>query len=671
MLQYTLYAIFILTAGGLAAWASRLRAATASFIGVATCLFGGAVGLYGAGGALLGQSFETRRLLWNAPYASLRIGLDPLGALFLLPVFVVGGLIALHAFRKTPGDFAANRPREYWLYLNFTLAGAAGVVLARNAVLFLLCWEVMTVASFLLVENSQRARGERLGGWVYLTAGHLGAAALFAMFALMGTGDVLDFHLLKATGGLASVVFVLGLVGFGGKIGLAPMQAWYPEPYRAAPAHGGAVLSGVVGNMAVYGLLRLLTLLGTGAPPPGWWGLALLASGLASAVGGAARAVASRDLSRLLAWSSVENYGLVAAGVGLGLTGAAAGNGVVAYLGFAAAIFHCLNHSVVKALLFLTAANLFARTGTRNLDRMGGLLRRLPMTGALFLVGGLGAACLPPLGGFVGEFLLLMAAYAGAAEQQQTTLSAAVAFMAIAVVAVAGGLAVAAYLKAFAFAFLGNPKGPGAVSVARERPAALLPQMVLAVVAVAVAALSPWMLAVVGPTAESLARRWREASAEDADVAAWLAGTGTNVLDSAFLGSWLLAGCLAAAYLLRRFLVAGKRREVAPTWDCGYAAPDGRMQYTATSFTRPLAENFRVLAPFATTGGPPGGLFPNAGSESASETPGVERAWGFGHLFRWAAWLSGRVRGLQTGRVQVYLLYMAAVLVILLIWRLR
>ncbi|MDR1745235.1 MAG: hypothetical protein LBS30_05730, partial [Planctomycetota bacterium] len=473
---------------------------------------------------------------------------------------------------------------------------------------------------------------------------------------------------LGAAGTTASAAFLLACFGFGGKIGLAPLQTWYPEAYPAAPAHIGAILSGVVGNMGVYGLLRVLHILGgNGAPPPHWWGYLLVAAGLASGLLGAARSLASRDLSRLLAWSSVENYGLMAAGIGLGLLGAASDDSVVSFLGFAAAIIHMASHAVSKALLFLAAGSVYARSGTRTIDQMGGLLKRLPATGFLFLVGALGAASVPPLNGFIGEFLLLMAAFTGAGQYHAAAPESVAMFLTVVVVAAIGGLAVAAYLKAFGFIFLGNPRGAGAVSTSPERKRRLLPHAILAAAALALAALSPWALAVAAGPAARLVSLWQ--ARETGDLALWLSADGPRTLDSVFAGCWLLAGCLAIAHLLRRIVMRGGKTASGPTWDCGYAAPDNRMQYTASSFVRPVAESFHALVTLEDKENPPKGYFPASASFS-SDTPGVERAWGFSHLFKYVSRIAGAIRVTQAGRVQIYLLYMAVALVILLMWKL-
>ncbi|MCC8165267.1 MAG: hypothetical protein LIQ31_03735 [Planctomycetes bacterium] len=675
MLYWISVAIVVYAASGVAAWIFRHRPGAAGVLGALGCVVAGGFGLYASALTLLTRSIENSRSLLNAPHARLALGIDSLSALFLLPIFFVGALIALAALRRRPGDYALNRPHEHWLFFNCTLAGAALAVVSRNAILFLFAWEVMTVASFLLIENDQREPGDHGGGWVYLTAGHIGAAALFAMFALLGgDGGVLDFSVLQsgartAGPGIISVAFVLAFTGFGGKVGLAPFQTWYPEGYPPAPAHVGALLSGVVGNMGIYGLLRFLMLAGGVRTPPVWWGYLLLFAGLASALIGAVRAMAARDLTRLLAWSSVENYGLMGAGIGLGLLGAASGNGVVSYLGFAGVIFHMLNHSVSKSLLFLSAGAVYSRTGTRRLDTMGGLSKRLPLTGLLFLVGSLGAASVLPLNGFVSEFLILMAAFNGATMYEPASVAAASMFVAVIVMALVGGLAVAAYVKAFGFVFLGNLRGPGAASRAKEQPGQLLPHAHLAVTAVVLAVTSPDVLDVVGVTTRQLVRLWRFVPEGADDLDAWLASRGAPAGDSVFLGAWLLIACLAFAYILRAVLMRRAARESGPTWDCGYIAPDGRMQYTATSFTRPIVEDFDAFVKIEDRRSDPQGLFPT-GASFSSWRPGIARAFGFSHLFRLVGYLAARLRILQEGRVQLYLLYMAAVLVILLMWKL-
>ena len=667
MLQYIPWILVLYAAAAFGAWSLRHRPQTSSLVGAFLGIAASGLGLYAAVLSLLNHQIESRRIAWNLPYASFSIGLDPTTSLFLIPAYVVAILIALNTLRRLPGDYAANQPHEYYPAFNICLAGVTLILTARNATLFLFAWEVMTLASFLLIENTQRQH--RSGGWVYLTAGHLGCACLFAMFALMaGEGGNLDFTALRTMPERLSLVFVLALLGFGGKIGLAPMHAYYPESYPQAPSHVGALLSGIVGNMGVYGLMRILLLLGRNEPAPAWWGYVLLAMGLSSGVIGAARSFASKDLFRLLAWSSLENYGLMAAGLGLGLIGGATGSPVVSALGFGAAGMHMLNHAVSKSLLFFCAGSIHARTGTRSLDAMGGLAKRLPLTAALFLIGALGAAAVPPLNGFAGEFLLLLSAFGGiTTAYEAASFAAAAMFMAIILLAVTGGLAVAAYAKAFGFIFLGNGKGAAAASDAKERRAFLLPHGVLAALALASAVFTPFVFRLVQPGTATLARRWQRAADVASDL--WTALAGAEAYQSIFVGGWLLIGCVAVAALVRRLLLKGKTIAGGPTWDCGYAAPDPRMQYTASSFARPLAETFQSVVNLRDRENAPTGIFPAAASFESS-TPDITTAWGFGHLFRAVARAAARVRVMQGGQVQMYLLYMAAVLVLLLAWKL-
>lgn len=669
-MDFVAWSILILALTGIAAWTIRGRPDWTAFIGAGGCLVGGGLGLWGVGGCLFHAQLESRRELWNVPFGSLSMGVDTLSAVFLLPVFLIGAMAALAAARRSPGDYATNHPHEHWLFFNLTLSAAALAGTARNAVLFLFAWETMTVCSFLLVENRQRESGARSGGWAYLTAGHIGGACLFAMFALLGssTGNF-DFSSFKAPGGLAAAVFLLAIAGFGGKIGLFPFHAWYPEAYPRSPAHVGAILSGVIGNLGVYGLFRILRILGGDGPPPAWWGGLLLFTGLASGVIGAARSLGSRDLFRLLAWSSLENYGLMAAGLGLGLLGATTGNAAVSFLGFTASVFHMLNHAVSKALLFLSAGQLTARSGTRDLNAMGGLLKCLPAAGTLFLVGSLGAAAVPPLNGFASEFLLLMAAYSGAAGYQPASVAAAAMVAAIVLLAVISGLAIAAYIKAFGFIFLGAARGTGAASGGAERRRQLIPHFLLALTALGLAALSPYVLLYLKPIGAVLVRTWRQSPTGMLDLETWLALEASNPLWSAYAGSWLLAACLALTLAVRLILLRRKNPRTGPTWDCGYAAPNARMQYTASSFARPLLGNFRDCAPFSEQENMQAGIFPTT-ADFASTTPGLDDAWGFSRLFKTIARLAARLRVLQAGRVQMYILYMAGALLILLLWKL-
>ena len=567
-MQWLAWAIAILAVGAVGGCVI-VKDATARFIGVCGCLFGSAAGVYGAALCLLDRLHESRLTAWNVPFGSFNLGLDSLGALFLIPTLVVGAMAGLAAFRPQPGDYAANHSREYWLFLNLLLAAVVLLILARNAVLFLFAWGVMAVASFLMAEGGQREPDAR-SCWRHIATSHFDVVCLFAMFALLGAdSERLDFNSLKASGGAAAAVFILAFVGFGGKIGLFPLHFGYAENHSRQPGHVGAVLSGVVGNMALYGFLRTLDILSAGTPPPLWWGFLLAASGLAAVLLGAVRSLASRDLARLIAWSSVENNGLMATGVALGLLGASAGDNLLSFLGFSAAMLHMANHSVAKGILFLISASIYAKSGTRMLGYMGGLAKVLPVAAALFLVGGLGTAAMPPLNGFAGGFLLLRALYGGMASSG--VANGALFLAAMAVLVAAFCLAAVALAKAFSLAFLGSPRLAASYPAGRERPGQVLPAAVLAVAAVVMAAASPQLLDHIRPTVEKFLLGWRPPG--DVSLAELRTQYGfSSLLSAAALGTGALLVVLAAVWAARR-LIGGSGTSLAFRDEAGEGKP--------------------------------------------------------------------------------------------------
>lgn len=662
------WALVVLIVGGLGGLAVR-KDNIARLVGVGGCVFGCGLGVYGAVLCLLDRRYESQIQNWNVPFASLNVGIDGLTACFLVPTLAAAAMAGLYALKQNAGNYAQNRPREHWLFFNLTLASILLVLISRNAFLFLFAWEVMTVTSFLLVENDQRDPS-RKGGWVYLTAGHLSAACLLAMFALLGAGgDSLDFSALGAGGLAASVVFVLACAGFGGKAGLFPFHAWYTESYPQSPPQVGALLSGAVGGMGMYGILRTLDILASGTIPPLWWGFVLTLAGLAGACSGALRSLGAKDISRFLAWSSVENYGLAATGIGFGLLGSSIGHPVLSLLGFSAAILHLANHSFSKTLLFLAAGNVMSRSGTRMFDRLGGLIHYLPLTGCLFLVGGLGASAIPPLNGFVGEFLLLLAAFDTAVSPAVPASATVLVFVAIAAIALTGGVAAAALAKGFGFIFLGTPRQALPKLAVKERRSQIIPPFVLAAACLAMAVLSQEALGLIKPTAERLVRIWQPSGFRLEEMEIWALKNPMGYVSGAAKGTLLLLAVIAISWLIRRVVSIGKKVEQAPTWDCGYADPKSSMQYTATSFVRPLSKTFQALSPIEEKSEHPAGLFPGK-SSFVSSPPPVERAVGYARLFRLVSAVAAKVRQMQTGQVQTYLLYMAVVLVLLLIWKL-
>jgi formate hydrogenlyase subunit 3/multisubunit Na+/H+ antiporter MnhD subunit len=657
----TLYlvALAILVAGGLAALAASARPRLALGIGSASAAIGSAVGLAAALPGLYGPPVALD-LPWPVPNGALALGLDPLSALFSTVVFALGlatavfgaGYLRGHAGRRPLGVFA--------LFFNVLVASMGLLLVARQAVLFLVAWEVMTVASFLLVAFEHEETSVRTAARTYLVASHLGTAALFALFLALGAaaGSLrFDAFAAAASAGAglpAALLFALALVGFGTKAGLVPLHVWLPEAHPAAPSHVSALMSGALVKMGVYGLLRATTFL---PAPPLVHGLALAGVGLAGAVAALALALSQRDIKRVLAYSTVENVGLIALATGLGLAGAALGAPAVAALGVAGALLHVWNHALMKGLAFLGAGALAHGAGTRDLERMGGLLRRLPATGTLLVLAAAALAGLPPLNGFVSEWLL----YVGLLRAGETAPAslALLGWLALATLAFVGAVAAAAFTRLVGIALLGAPRSAAAASAHEGGPLLLAPLALLGAGNVAVALFPAQAVALVVPAAAVVLR------VPEADVAFALAPAVAALAGPMRLGLCALLLLGAALVALSRRALSRRDVRASSTWSCGFSAESARIQYTAASYSElatrsvspgPLRPALSVTAPE--------GLFP-LGARFASEADDPARARVFEPAFAWAAEWFGRLRRFQQARLNLQLLYVVATILVL------
>jgi NADH:ubiquinone oxidoreductase subunit 5 (subunit L)/multisubunit Na+/H+ antiporter MnhA subunit len=433
------------------------------------------------------------------------------------------------------------------------------------------------------------------------------------------------------------------------------MHVWLPEAHPASPSQVSAVLSGVMIKTGIYGLLRMLTFLGT---PPVWWGVVLVGVGISSGILGILFALVQRDLKRLLAYCSVENIGIITMGIGLGLLGVSMQVPVLAVLGFAGALLHVVNHALFKGLLFLGAGAVYHATGTRDMDSLGGVLKKMPVTGVAFLVGAAAIAGLPPLNGFISEFLIFMGAFQGV---QLPVGRAGIVFIGVIVaLALIGGLAAACFAKAFGIVFLGEPRRSD-VGAKHEADAAMtVPMVVLAALCVAIGLFAPAVVSAVLPAAAGLAR-------VDLVTGALCAVPVLSSLTGVVLVAGVLVVLVLLVLLLRAMLLRGRRVDTSVTWDCGYAAPTARMQYTGSSFAQPLTAFFRYVLRQRTHGQPPRGLFPRLAAFE-SYAPDVMRETFYAPAFLRMRSLLGKMRGIQGGRIQFYVLYIVLTLLVLLAW---
>ena len=647
--------------GALVSLISWRRPAWARIFAPVTVILGSLLAMPPVLSALLGKEVPLLELPWSLPFGSLTMRLDPLSALFALTILVVSALAALYGI----GYFSPLPKRgnlsQYWFNFNTLVVSMLVVVTARNGLLFLLAWEIMSLSSFFLVLFEKEDAMVRRAGWTYLIATHIGTAFLLVFFLLLGarSGGTLEFGAFKGSvllPGTAGVAFLLALVGFGTKAGFMPLHVWLPEAHPAAPSNVSALMSGVMIKTGIYGLVRSLTFLGTPAP---WWGWVLLAVGAFSGILGVLFALAQHDLKRLLAYHSVENIGIIALGIGLGVFGLSCHNPLLIYLGFAGGLFHVVNHALFKSLLFLGAGSVLHSAGTREIDILGGLLKRMPTTGTTFLIGSVAICGLPPLNGFASEFMIYLASLGSLSMKGGASTAG---FLVIGSLALIGGLAVACFTKAFGVIFLGEPRSEEADGAHETGKLMRFPLLVLAGFCAILGLTGPLVLKALAP------------------VIAVVAGGGSEALPFPYEGAaalWKItgvsfAGALLLAFLLfiRSRLMAGRAVVSVPTWDCGYIAPTARMQYTASSFADPITRLFRPLLRTRKRFTPPSGLFPSSSSFS-TETSDLSRDWLFEPMFGSIEKFLSRFRRIQHGRLNLYILCILLTLVALLLWKLR
>jgi len=658
-----LLAMAILLVGAMAALLLSRTDQKFPWLGACTVVVAAIAGCIPAIQVLLGGATEQFHFPWPVPYGEFFIELDPLSAWFLLPTLLLSALCAIYGVGYLRSWQGKRSLGPVWFFYGLLVLGMVLVLLALNAVLFLFAWELMAVASFFLVTFEHERASVRKAGWIYFVATHLGTAFLLAFFLLLAreTGSM-DFNVWVKQGihtqGLAGILFLLAVVGFGTKAGFMPFHVWLPEAHPAAPSHVSALMSGVMIKTGIYGLLRAFTFLGA---PPLWWGWGLIAIGLTSGVLGVLFALAQHDLKRLLAYHSVENIGIMALGLGVGLLGMNTGSSVLIVLGFGGALLHVLNHALFKGLLFLGAGAVLHGTKTLEIDHLGGLLKRMPWTAAIFLIGAVAISGLPPLNGFVSEFLIFFGAFKGG-----TLFGGAIAASLLALIAglaLIGGLAVACFTKAFGIVFLGEPRSE---HVARAHEAGWtmrLPMLALAAGCVLIGLLAPVVVESLQTVLESFTRLEPVAVGENLATVA-------SPLTFVLIGTGAFLLLLLSLILLRRGLLTGRRVGQSTTWGCGYAQPTSRIQYTASSFAQPLTDLFKPLLGTRKRILKPQGIFP---PEAALETmtPDISNEEMYRPMFERAeAWLS-RLRWLQHGNVQLYVLYIAATLIVLLVWKFR
>jgi formate hydrogenlyase subunit 3/multisubunit Na+/H+ antiporter MnhD subunit len=580
----------LLASGAGAAAPAKLRAALTVALTVAACACG-----FAAAAEVLHTGHtavvESTRLM---PLSSFSLGLDPLGALFVAVAAVVGACVMIFRLGYA-GHGLSSRTASSALPLFVTTLLL--VPAASNVTSFLYLWELMALTSLVLVLTDHRHRGEvQVAGQWYAVMTQLGAAAiLIALVFLASRTGSQSFTAMAARAAhipawTRDAVFLLTFAGFASKAGAVPLHVWLPRAHPEAPSPVSALMSAAMVNLGIYGIVRVGDgLLGGG---PAWWWLLVMAVGALSALFGSLHSATSTDLKRLLAYSTTDNVGLMLLGVGASGLFAATGHRALALVALAAALLHVVFHAVFKGSLFLSAGSVQQATGTRDLDSLGGLLRRMPMSTPVFIVGGLAIAAMPPLCGFVSEWLLLQAMLHGLPS---TNTAIAIAMpIGVGALALTGGLTAAAVVKAIGIGLLGQPRTQPAAD-AREVPRSMAAGAGVLAALCLVFGVAPFLVI---PAVLAASRTATGITVPDPLSRGWHLGlTGVH--------GALAPGLLAAGLVLAIGLAAGARRIAqaaavrrTEAWGCGQELQTARMEYTATSFAEPLIRVFDdVLRP--------------------------------------------------------------------------
>ncbi|WP_136809919.1 proton-conducting transporter membrane subunit [Desulfosediminicola flagellatus] len=646
-----LLSLTVLFAGGLFALVtSRLFSLMkAGYIAITAA--GCMIGLYAIFGPLQGAEVVTYSRSWLQIF-TLSFSLDSLSAFFLIPIFAVCPLAALYSFHYMRNPAHYKRIGVNNFFFTLLIISMVLVATADNIVSFALVWECMSLSSFFLVMHEYKKEATRKAGYIYFIFTQSGAMFIFAAMALAysytGSYDFASFAEMPAN--IKVIVFFLAMVGFGSKAGIFPLHMWLPHAHPAAPSHISGVMSGVMIKMGIYGILRLYTILDVTELV---FGQAVLSLGMISGVLGVVYALGKVDFKKILAYSSVENIGIILIGSGIGMIGIASGDMVMASFGFAGSLLHVLNHSLFKTLLFLGAGAVLQKTGTGNINKLGGILKRMPTTGKSFLVGSVSISGLPPFNGFISEFLIYYGAFHGLTLNGSSFLFVMLGIISLALI---GGLAVSCFSRVVGLVFLGEPRSPEAAGVVESGSTITLPMIVLSCGCLVIGMFPEPFVQVVFMGLKSIKVLIPVGAEEVALVAGNLA-----------LAARVFMGVVLFSVVLRKLFYRRKQIDRGPTWGCGFTQPTVRMQYTGTSYAMSIVDFFRPFVQIRTRYSGINRIFPGrTGYETRvddiAETTLVDR------IVTPMVYMLSKLRWIQHGHIQLYIGYIIVTIIALLLF---
>ncbi len=596
---------------------------------------------------------EVIRYSWSWLHIfTLSFSLDSLSALFLIPIFGVCPLAVLYSFHYMNNNEQRGRIGSNYLFLNVLIVSMALVAVADNIISFALVWEMMSLSSFFLVMHEYQKEATRRAGYIYFVFSQVGAMFIFAAFALAfshtGAYNFASFAAMPLN--IKMIVFFLALVGFGSKAGIFPLHMWLPHAHPAAPSNISAVMSGVMIKMGIYGIIRLYSQLEVTELI---FGQTLLVFGMISGVLGVVYALGKHDLKKLLAYHSVENIGIILIGAGIGMMGIASNNMVMASFGFAGSLLHVLNHSIFKSLLFLGAGAVLQKTGIRHIDQLGGLIKRMPITGVTFLTGSISISGLPPFNGFVSEFLIFYGAFHGLSLHGSAFIFSMFAIISLAII---GGLAAACFTKVVGVVFLGEPRTKKSAEAIEVGFSMTLSMILLAV-----------MCCVIGVFPEPFV----QTVFMGLNSISTLAPTGTEEVAVITSNLALAARLFLALFLLSNFLqklfYLGKKIDHGSTWGCGFTQPNVKMQYTGTSYAMSVVDFFRPFVLTRTRYSGINRIFPDR-TTYETRVDDIAEATLMDRIVTPLLYFLAKLRWIQHGHIQLYIGYIIVTIIVLLLF---
>jgi len=619
------------------------------------------VGVLGIGaGCLIGLSDAVSKLLHGGVYSatfnylntfSLSFKIDALSAFFLMAIFSISLLAALYSYHYMDNAQKALRSAANYLFFSLLVASMALVVVANDMITFMLCWESMSLSSFFLVVYNYEVEANRKAGYLYFVFSQVGAMFIFAAFGVIyaHSGDF-GFTNAEALPQAAKMaVFILTFIGFGSKAGVFPVHVWLPHAHPAASSHISAVMSGVMIKTGIYGILRMYDILN-------WhtviFGDIVLIAGIVSGILGVVYALGQHDIKRLLAYHSVENIGIILIGIGIGMIGVSAGKPIMAVFGFAGGLLHVLNHAIFKSLLFMGAGMVLHKTGTGRIDVLGGLIKRMKITGTTFLIGSLAISGLPPFNGFVSEFLIYIGSFHGVALGRFDFVASLLGIISLAII---GGLALACFTKVVGVVFQGEPRSEHAQNVDEKGMFMLIPMLVLAAACIIIGVYPSAFMILAVKAVSALQLGYGRIPLEP------FMSMAANITQ----GAALFFAVLLIILTLRLLFYHGKSVTRSGTWGCGFTQPTVKMQDTGSSYAASIMEFFRPVAPLEEKHPPIQGRFPEKTYYHSHVHDAAELQMNR-FIVHPVLWLFDRLRWLQHGDIHLYIGYILLAIVVLL-----